>query len=104
MDEKDVVLLRSRSRRFQQMQRPEEGASSRFKGWSRLKMDQVESRECREPGWPCLLCSHRQELRCILRAVGYPLGVSRTTWKMGEQGRNPGRVLEVEPGGAGDFV
>ena len=28
----------------------------------------------------------------------------RTTWKMGEQGRNPGRVLEVEPGGAGDFV
>lgn len=77
MDEKDVVLLRSRSRRFQQMQRPEEGASSRFKGWSRLKADQVESRECREPGRSCLLCSHHQELGYILRAVGHCWGVSR---------------------------
>ena len=112
MDEKDVVLLRSRSRRFQQMQRPEEGASSRFKGWSRLKADHVESRECREPGRSCLLCSHRQELRCILKTVGHRWGLQETE-RQGEcknkvedgvQGRNPGRVLEVEPRGAGDFV
>lgn len=28
----------------------------------------------------------------------------RAKWKMGEQGRNPRHVLEVEPRGAGDFV
>ena len=76
MDDKDVVLLRSRSRRFQQTQRPEEGASSRLKGWSRLKADQVESIERREPDRSCLLCSHCQELRYILRVVGHPRGVS----------------------------